>query len=138
MRVTIAATNRMAISGLTNWRSSTRHQGVAGVLANAFGPYFARRRVTSPLLSPRGEDDRDANAASAVRLCHGGGVAGVPSGVLEESTVAVWRLSRHSWRSFPVRTRSGMTEGRSTQLCPCLLYTSDAADDLLCVDLGGR
>ena len=21
---------------------------------------------------------------------------------------------------------------------PCLLYTSDAADDLLCVDLGGR
>ena len=24
------------------------------------------------------------------------------------------------------------------QLCRCLLYTSDAADDLLCVDLGGR
>ena len=24
------------------------------------------------------------------------------------------------------------------QLSPCLLYTSDAADDLLCVDLGGR
>ena len=23
-------------------------------------------------------------------------------------------------------------------LYPCLLYTSDAADDLLCVDLGGR
>ena len=23
-------------------------------------------------------------------------------------------------------------------LCLCLLYTSDAADDLLCVDLGGR
>ncbi|CUX71805.1 hypothetical protein BN3590_04476 [Clostridium sp. C105KSO15] len=22
--------------------------------------------------------------------------------------------------------------------CFCLLYTSDAADDLLCVDLGGR
>ena len=22
--------------------------------------------------------------------------------------------------------------------CDCLLYTSDAADDLLCVDLGGR
>ena len=22
--------------------------------------------------------------------------------------------------------------------CSCLLYTSDAADDLLCVDLGGR
>src|SRR5450756_380441 len=25
-----------------------------------------------------------------------------------------------------------------TELTPCLLYTSDAADDLLCVDLGGR
>src|SRR5665213_241003 len=24
------------------------------------------------------------------------------------------------------------------QVCHCLLYTSDAADDLLCVDLGGR
>src|SRR5450756_2953738 len=23
-------------------------------------------------------------------------------------------------------------------ICACLLYTSDAADDLLCVDLGGR
>ena len=26
----------------------------------------------------------------------------------------------------------------SALLRPCLLYTSDAADDLLCVDLGGR
>ena len=25
-----------------------------------------------------------------------------------------------------------------TMLCVCLLYTSDAADDLLCVDFGGR
>src|SRR5680860_267787 len=26
----------------------------------------------------------------------------------------------------------------ATAVAPCLLYTSDAADDLLCVDLGGR
>ena len=26
----------------------------------------------------------------------------------------------------------------STPIVACLLYTSDAADDLLCVDLGGR
>ena len=26
----------------------------------------------------------------------------------------------------------------TTQMTDCLLYTSDAADDLLCVDLGGR
>src|SRR5680860_101675 len=29
-------------------------------------------------------------------------------------------------------------EGQSFKLNICLLYTSDAADDLLCVDLGGR
>jgi len=28
--------------------------------------------------------------------------------------------------------------GLAVQDCGCLLYTSDAADDLLCVDLGGR
>ena len=28
--------------------------------------------------------------------------------------------------------------GRGAMAHPCLLYTSDAADDLLCVDLGGR
>src|SRR5450756_3253199 len=28
--------------------------------------------------------------------------------------------------------------GRTTHSINCLLYTSDAADDLLCVDLGGR
>src|SRR5450756_3191948 len=28
--------------------------------------------------------------------------------------------------------------GRDRPVCGCLLYTSDAADDLLCVDLGGR
>src|SRR5450756_2939318 len=28
--------------------------------------------------------------------------------------------------------------GKTTTLYSCLLYTSDAADDLLCVDLGGR
>src|SRR5450756_695304 len=29
-------------------------------------------------------------------------------------------------------------EGQSAGTYGCLLYTSDAADDLLCVDLGGR
>src|SRR5450756_3153736 len=31
-----------------------------------------------------------------------------------------------------------LKEGNFAQLRSCLLYTSDAADDLLCVDLGGR
>src|SRR5659263_298032 len=39
--------------------------------------------------------------------------------------------------------RTGYSDvGQHAQLCSncrtCLLYTSDAADDLLCVDLGGR
>src|SRR5450756_382817 len=33
---------------------------------------------------------------------------------------------------------TGIAGLRSTGLYDCLLYTSDAADDLLCVDLGGR
>ena len=36
--------------------------------------------------------------------------------------------------------RNHSVRNGSIPLCPnrCLLYTSDAADDLLCVDLGGR
>src|SRR5450756_2537763 len=34
---------------------------------------------------------------------------------------------------------AGLRPGRAGRRVPiCLLYTSDAADDLLCVDLGGR
>src|SRR5450756_3111207 len=32
----------------------------------------------------------------------------------------------------------GIMTAASEKSYPCLLYTSDAADDLLCVDLGGR
>ena len=32
----------------------------------------------------------------------------------------------------------GVSDYAQDQLSDCLLYTSDAADDLLCVDLGGR
>ena len=38
-------------------------------------------------------------------------------------------IPRRAVRFFP---------GEPRHLHPCLLYTSDAADDLLCVDLGGR
>src|SRR5450756_3152047 len=44
-------------------------------------------------------------------------------------------------RSFPTRLTGicGMLADRPRHLSSrCLLYTSDAADDLLCVDLGGR
>ena len=32
----------------------------------------------------------------------------------------------------------GLMKGHIKDIISCLLYTSDAADDLLCVDLGGR
>src|SRR5450756_3243655 len=35
-------------------------------------------------------------------------------------------------------TQRGMVRKLTDQCFRCLLYTSDAADDLLCVDLGGR
>src|SRR5680860_1109965 len=34
--------------------------------------------------------------------------------------------------------RNVIIETKRSTIPPCLLYTSDAADDLLCVDLGGR
>src|SRR5665213_3630449 len=39
-----------------------------------------------------------------------------------------------------VRALARLKDGREhgTPFLSCLLYTSDAADDLLCVDLGGR
>src|SRR5450756_3163766 len=43
------------------------------------------------------------------------------------------KASQVHWNSLLVRA-----EARSHQRFTCLLYTSDAADDLLCVDLGGR
>ena len=45
------------------------------------------------------------------------------------------RRGRHRREAEP-RTVAQST--RSDHVRACLLYTSDAADDLLCVDLGGR
>src|SRR5450756_2393907 len=44
----------------------------------------------------------------------------------------------HSESDPTVSNRTGSPPRGSTQYRICLLYTSDAADDLLCVDLGGR
>ena len=44
-------------------------------------------------------------------------------------------FSQNVVRSKPLTVRNPKT---AKQTKHCLLYTSDAADDLLCVDLGGR
>src|SRR5450756_988023 len=52
------------------------------------------------------------------------------------NVVAAWPAVLESIGRYAVATTgslSGLTQNRT-----CLLYTSDAADDLLCVDLGGR
>src|SRR5680860_39075 len=46
-------------------------------------------------------------------------------------------LCARRWR-FLYRPSSTAPRWQRSDPCPCLLYTSDAADDLLCVDLGGR
>ena len=54
---------------------------------------------------------------------------GLPDAPDRDPAVPQRRAHRH--RRLVRRDRHGRAQ-------PCLLYTSDAADDLLCVDLGGR
>eukprot|EP00657_Telonema_sp_P-1_P006630 TRINITY_DN2585_c0_g1_i2.p1 TRINITY_DN2585_c0_g1~~TRINITY_DN2585_c0_g1_i2.p1 ORF type:complete len:197 (+),score=79.41 TRINITY_DN2585_c0_g1_i2:49-639(+) len=66
---------------------------------------------------------------------------GPNSGYIRE--VAAYKLDHHSWVGVPPTIAYKlMVEGQavegSVQSFICLLYTSDAADDLLCVYLGGR
>src|SRR5680860_1777831 len=42
------------------------------------------------------------------------------------------------WGSGVIRCLAGDLRAEFPHMKGCLLYTSDAADDLLCVDLGGR
>jgi len=48
--------------------------------------------------------------------------------------------SKHEYlnRNVTIRGLALSIKGKGYQFDACLLYTSDAADDLLCVDLGGR
>src|SRR5450756_1267675 len=46
-----------------------------------------------------------------------------------------------TWTTLPIpdgAIKTSPTGDAAQRLGRCLLYTSDAADDLLCVDLGGR
>ena len=43
-----------------------------------------------------------------------------------------------AWQIVSDLVLPGVVIVKHANPCGCLLYTSDAADDLLCVDLGGR
>ena len=61
---------------------------------------------------------------------------------LGTDVAAHWERFRSEWQNYETATElDKTTEKRRSAISlasVCLLYTSDAADDLLCVDLGGR
>ena len=78
-----------------------------------------------------------------------------PRSVVEpvETPAVTWAYSDEQYLDMIAACQAVIREGDAYQLClttearvdarpdpyaACLLYTSDAADDLLCVDLGGR
>ena len=64
---------------------------------------------------------------------HGIGVSAICPGVVDTPITRSAKLCSRTERSTP-----GELQKRIARIYACLLYTSDAADDLLCVDLGGR
>src|SRR5665213_1886102 len=91
-------------------------------------------------LGPRGVRDQSKRRISAP-------VSPPPAGQAAGSTAAPIR-SREDletftrmillWRRWIINPVGPDKDIRAVALTICLLYTSDAADDLLCVDLGGR
>src|SRR5659263_768402 len=72
-----------------------------------------------------------------------GGVAGLDLVLLDiampdQDGLEVLQILRREHPTLPVLMLSTYPEKQYAVRCICLLYTSDAADDLLCVDLGGR
>src|SRR5450756_3126880 len=69
-------------------------------------------------------DHRNASAPCLSRILQG-------SMTLPTCLLILWPFSSSTSSSTMQRLNAGLS-------LSCLLYTSDAADDLLCVDLGGR
>src|SRR5450756_3142233 len=55
----------------------------------------------------------------------------------ERMLYAAWASAYH-WLRAGTAVHHQRAEWMLSRVYTCLLYTSDAADDLLCVDLGGR
>src|SRR5665213_1635812 len=53
-------------------------------------------------------------------------------------TLKVGSLGTHNCLGLALSKKAKILVASTSEVYGCLLYTSDAADDLLCVDLGGR
>src|SRR5450756_2489241 len=71
----------------------------------------------------------------------GFGACAPPFSTLKQGTGrrAGWpNPGNHSYSGLRAETDNARARAMDAPMIACLLYTSDAADDLLCVDLGGR
>src|SRR5680860_1892114 len=87
-------------------------------------------RIRPGITAPRKSLAIDCSACNAITMSTTLGGITTPR-VPPTATLPVLRASSYSYSSIKGREIVPM-------VAACLLYTSDAADDLLCVDLGGR
>eukprot|EP00657_Telonema_sp_P-1_P003372 TRINITY_DN1816_c0_g1_i1.p1 TRINITY_DN1816_c0_g1~~TRINITY_DN1816_c0_g1_i1.p1 ORF type:complete len:130 (-),score=21.66 TRINITY_DN1816_c0_g1_i1:86-475(-) len=93
---------------------------------------FQRPALSSLLATPLGGERRGIYAMAAmVSTEFLNSIESAVSGLLSDVS-AVERRGIYAMAAV-VSSKKFLLES-----CSCLLYTSDAADDLLCVDLGGR
>src|SRR5680860_1846972 len=86
--------------------------------------------VAAPVMAAR--SSRDKGIWRRVAPSHGS-----PTLAASNNSVAARRCSNGAPESRCTASCDSVSR-RETPFKVCLLYTSDAADDLLCVDLGGR
>src|SRR5665809_78492 len=112
---------------------------------------FTRRLSNLGPSCPLGKDHHPPPVEGVVipdlREIHAGGVSVLVDGSLYFLDAVLWKLGRrHPVLEFVFRVDNSFFDDPQSRHAhqgaecarSCLLYTSDAADDLLCVDLGGR
>src|SRR5665213_502150 len=117
-----------------------------GTVGIRFGSPSAMLPSASPHAHPPRRRDRrrgfaELLAVIARSLDRRGDMSSI-RGAFEESLRRIVPVRSVHLREAAPRWPTPMDTGQQSEVIalevPCLLYTSDAADDLLCVDLGGR
>src|SRR5450756_846766 len=89
-----------------------------------------------PAAAPLPRRHHQRGRATAIRQARRRG--GAPDQPIETQPVGLLASRPAQSVAAPADRLVGVRDRASTWAMTCLLYTSDAADDLLCVDLGGR